>query len=452
MTKAKTSAEEISRRSFIAKTLGTAAAVGFPYLVPSSALGKAGTIAPSNRLVIGSIGVGGMGTGHVHQLLGYPDVHLAAVCDIWPIRQTKVKAIVDRHYGSSDCAAYTDFRDLLARSDIDGVVVATCDHWHVLVGLEAARNGKHIYLQKAMSVYFNENQALRRQVKRSGVVFQFGTQQRSDDRFRQACELVRNQRIGKLRTIMVGSIPSWYIPNSKPEPIPKGFDYDLWLGPAPWAPYSFMRCGPRVEGAGAWYVIRDYALGHLSGWGIHHVDIAQWGNGTDDTTPVEIEGTGLIPRDGLTDTATRFEITHKYANGVTLVHMDTKTARQKAPQFWLHEGLGILFLGSDGWVFGSRQGLCTQPANLAKTVIGPNEIKLYRSNDHMRNFLDAIKTRRQTICPIDVAVHSDTICHQGNIAIRLGRKLKWNPEKERFIKDDEANRMLSRSMRSPWRL
>ncbi len=446
-------AETISRRSVLRKaTKVIAGAVGFPYVVSSSALGKAGTIAPSNRLVIGSIGVGGMGTGHVHQLLGYPDVHLAAVCDIWPIRQTKAKAIVDRKYGNSDCAAYTDFRDLLARSDIDGVVVATCDHWHVLVGLEAARNGKHVYLQKAMSVYFDENQALRKEIHRSGVVFQFGTQQRSDEKFRQACELVRNQRIGKLRTIMVGSIPSWYVPNSKPEPIPKGFNYDLWLGPAPRAPYSFARCGPRTEGAGAWYVISDYAMGHISGWGIHHVDIAQWGNGTDDTAPVEIEGTGVIPADGLTDTAIQFEVRHKYANGVTLVHMDTKTARQKAPQFWLHEGLGILFLGTDGWVFVSRRGLHTHPQSLTKTVIGPDEIKLYRSNDHMRNFLDAVRTKRQTICPVDVAVHSDTICHQGNIALRLGRKLRWDAVREQFINDGEANRMLTRTMRSPWRL
>jgi len=441
-----------SRREFLKTTLAAVGGVGFPCIIPSAALGKAGTVAPSNRLSIGVIGVGGMGTGHVRQLLGYPDVRVSAVCDIWPVRQQKAKAFVDRHYGNSDCAAYTDFRDLLARSDIDGCVIATCDHWHVLVALEAVRNHKHVYLQKSVGVYFGENQVLRKEVKRTGVVFQFGTQQRSDSRFRFACELVRNKRIGKLHTIMVGSIPSWFVPNSAPEPVPEDFNYDLWLGPAPWAPYSFMRCGPRAEGAGAWYVISDYAMGHISGWGIHHVDIAQWGNGSDHTTPVEIEGTGTIPTDGLTDTPTSFEVLHTYANSVRLVHMDTKTARTRAPQFWLNEGLGILFLGTDGWVFVCREGLYTHPKSLMNTAIGPDEIRLHSSNDHMRNFLDAITTKAQTVCPIDVAVHSDTICHQGNIAIRLGRKLKWNPENERFINDDQANRMLTRSMRGPWKL
>lgn len=444
---------KLNRRQFLKKAVSVAGgAIGFPYIVSSSAMGANGAVLPSERLTIGSIGVGGMGTGHVWQLLGYDDVQLVAVCDIWPIRQRKAKNIVDRAYGNKDCTAYTDFRDLLARKDIDGVVIATCDHWHVLVGLEAARNGKDMYLQKSMGVYFDENVALRNEVNRHNVVFQFGTQQRCDDKFRFACELVRNQRIGKLHTIIVGSIPSWYVPNAEPELVPKDFNYDLWLGPAPWAPYSFERCGPRCEGAGAWYVISDYAMGHISGWGIHHVDIAQWANDADDTTPIEIEGTGVIPTDGLTDTATEFEVEHKYANGVKLIHMDKRTSMKRAPQFSLHYGVGILFLGTDGWVFVSRGGLYTNPKSLLRTSIGSNEIRLPRSRDHMRNFLDCMKTRQKTVCPIDVAVHSDTICHQGNIALRLGRKLRWDPEKEHFINDDQANKMLTRSMRSPWHL
>jgi predicted dehydrogenase len=440
------------RREFLKRAVGVAAGVAAPYVIRASAMGAGGAVSASNRLTIAVIGVGGMGTGHVRQLVGYPDVKVAAVCDIWPIRRQKAKRIVDNAYGNNDCAAYTDFRELLARKDIDGCVIATCDHWHVLVALEAARRGKDMYLQKSMGVHFDENQILRKEVKRTGVVFQFGTQQRSDDNMRFVCELVRNERIGKLHTIMVGSIPSWHVAESKPEPIPAGFDYDLWLGPAPWSPYSFMRCGPRAEGAGGWYVNSDYAMGHISGWGIHHVDIAQWGNGSDDTTPIEVEGTGVIPTGELTDTAVEWEVEHKYANGVKLIHLDYKTSRERALQFQHNYGCAILFIGTDGWVLVGREGTWAEPAFILKSAIGPNEIRLPRRTDHMRDFLDCMKTRAQTMCPIDVAVHSDTICHQGNIALRLGRKLRWDPVKERFINDDEANRMLTRSMRSPWRL
>jgi len=251
---------------------------------------------------------------------------------------------------------------------------------------------------------------------------------------------------------MVGSVPSWLVPTPQTEPVPDDFNYDLWLGPAPWAPYSFSRCGPRAEGAGNWYVSSDYAMGHISGWGIHHVDIAQWGNDTDDTTPIEVEGTGVIPGDGLCDTAVEWEVEHRYANGVKLIHMDIKTALKRAPQFLADWGCGILFLGSEGWVFVSRGIIDASPKSLLKSAVGPDEIHLPRTKDHMRNFLNCVRTRQQTICPIDVAVHSDTICHQGNIALRLGRKLRWDPLKECFINDDQANRMLSRPMRSPWHL
>ena len=204
---------------------------------------------------------------------------------------------------------------------------------------------------------------------------------------------------------------------------------------------------------GMWTFIYDDSLGGLSGaWGIHHVDIAQWANGTDHTGPVEIEGTGEFPEDGLTDTAIAWEIEHKYENGVKMIHMNTATALKRVPQFSIHYGVGILFLGSEGWVFVCRDLIEAHPKSLLTTTIGPNEINLPRSNNHRRNFLDCVKTRQQTICPIETAVRSDTICHLDDIAVRLGRKLRWNPEKEEFINDEQANRMLTRPMRSPWHL
>jgi hypothetical protein len=228
----------------------------------------------------------------------------------------------------------------------------------------------------------------------------------------------------------------------------------MWLGPAPWAPYTYERCASRAMGTlGMWTFIHDYSLGGLGGaWGIHHVDIAQWGNGTDHTGPIEIEGTGVIPKDGFVDTAIAWEIEHKYANGVKMLHMNTATALKRAPQFSLHKSVGILFLGSDGWVFVCRDLIEAHPKSLLTSDIGTDEIRLPRSNNHRRNFIDCVKTRGKTICPIETAVRSDTICHLDDIAIRLGRKLRWDPEREEFINDQQANRMLTRPMRSPWHL
>ncbi|MHC4800251.1 MAG: gfo/Idh/MocA family oxidoreductase, partial [Planctomycetota bacterium] len=316
--------------------------------------------------------------------------------------------------------------------------------------------GKDMYYEKPLSMSVAEDKALRAAINRYGTIFQFGTQQRSDDRFRLACELVQNQRIGKLHTIMVGSNPSLTYPNQPTQPTPdkKEFDYDMWLGPAQWAPYTYHRCASRAMGTpGVWMSIHDYCLGGLSGaWGIHHVDIAQWGNGSDRTGPIEIEGTGVVPKDGLTDTAIEWEIEHKYANDVKMIHMNTGTALKRASQFSLHRGLGVLFLGSEGWVFVCRNLIEAHPKSLLTSTIGPDEIQLYRSNNHHRNFLDCVKTRQKTICSIETAVRSDTICHQDDIAIRLGRRLRWDLEKEEFINDEQANRMLMRPMRSPWRL
>jgi predicted dehydrogenase len=449
--------DKIDRRQFLKKvSIGAAGAIGLPYFVPSSVLGTNGTVPPSEKVVMGFVGVGSMGGGHLRTFLGYKDVRAVAVCDLREKFRQKAKNKVDQHYGDKGCRTYYDFREMLARNDIDAVTVVTPDHWHSLIGLEAALNGKDMYYEKPLSMSVREDKVLRNVINRYGIIFQFGTQQRSDKRFRLACELVRNGRIGKLHTVMVGSHPSITCPNQPIEPTPdkKEFDYDTWLGPAKWEPYTYQRCASRAMGTlGMWTFIHDYSLGGLSGaWGIHHIDIAQWGIGTDHTGPVEIEGTGVFPEDGLTDTAIEWEIEHKYANGVKMIHMNTAKALRRAPQFSLHKGVGILFLGSEGWIFVCRNLIEAQPKSLLISTIGPDEIHLPRSTNHRRNFLDCVKTRQKTICPIETAVRSDTICHQDDIAIRLGRKLRWDPEKEEFINDQKANRMLTRPMRSPWHL
>ncbi len=413
-----------------------------------TAAGAAGVpfVTPSDKIVMGFIGVGGMGSEHLRAFTAQPDVRVAAICDVRQANRERAKQYVDSHYGDSACAEYRDFRELLARKDIDAVLIAVPDHWHVLVGLEAARQGKDMYYEKPMGVSLAEGQAMRTAVRRHGVVFQFGTQQRSDQRFRLACELVRNGRIGQLQSIMLGSASYTQVPNQPTEPVPPGFDYDMWLGPAPWAPHCTLRCTRQFT------LLYDYSLGCIGGaWGVHDTDIAQWTVDADHTGPVEVEGIGHFPADGFYDTAPAWDVEHRYANGVKLLNMDRATALKRAGQFKMI-GMGLLFVGSEGWIAISRQGMNTEPPSLASTRFGPNDVRLPHSRDHRRNFLEAVRARRDPISNIEAAVRSDTVCQQADIAMRLQRKLRWDPVKEVFTDDEQANRMLSRPMRSPWHL
>jgi predicted dehydrogenase len=395
---------------------------------------------------MGFIGVGGMGSGHLEAFLGKEEVRVAAVCDVRESHRQKAKEQVDEKYQDSNCAVYADFRELLARPDIDAVLIAVPDHWHVLIGIEAARQGKHMYFEKPVGRTVAEAKALREAVKRAGVVFQFGTQQRSSFSYRHTVELVRSGKIGELQKIMIGSALPSYLPFQPEQPVPAGFDYNFWLGPAPWAPYTFERCTRN------WTLIYDYSLGCVSGaWGIHDVDIAQWALDADQAGPVEVEGAGMFPDEGIYDTATSWEVEHLYPNGVRLIHMDMNTAKKRAPQFSL-AWMGSLFQGSEGWIYVSRQGFFARPASLLQLTIRPNEIRVPRSNDHRKNFLDSVRKGSATISPIDAAVRCDAVCHQADIAMRLERRLRWDLAKEEFVGDPEANRMLSRSMRSPWSL
>ena len=435
----------IDRRRFLKKaTAFTAAAAAFPYFVSSSALGKAGSIAASDRIVMGCIGLGNRGTSLMRGFLGHQDVQVAVVCDVYESQRQNAKSTVDQHYGNKDCATHSDFREVCQRKDIDAVCIATPDHWHVLVSLEAARNGKDMYTEKALGLSVAWDKVLREACYTYGTVFQWGTQQRSDRNFRFGCELVRNGRIGRLHTVLVGVPHDFAFPNQPTQAVPDGLDYNMWLGPAPWAPYTYQRCRPwtKKESWSIWYHISDYCLGGIGGyWGVHHVDIAQWGHGTDDTGPVEIEGAAVFPEDGLADCAISWKVRHTYADGVTMIYMDNKQHKQ-----------GVTFQGTEGWVHVSRSGIWAEPESLLTSVIAPDEIHLIESKAHERNFLDAVKTREKTICPIDVAVRSDTVCHLTDICTRLGRTLHWDPEKEDFVNDPEASRMLTRPMRSPWHL
>lgn len=443
----------ITRRHFL-KTAAAAGAVGAWQFIPARALGRAGFVAPSKRVTLGVIGLGIQGINDMKAFLGNEEMQVVAICDVQEEQRSRGKQVVDTFYSNSDCAACKDFRELMARPDIDAVQITTPDHWHPLIALEAARRGKHMYQEKPMGWSFRAAQAVQKAVHQSGVVFQFGTQQRSEYKFRFACELVRNGKIGQLKTILVGvpgSVSS--CPIQPVEPVPRELDYDLWLGPAPMAPYCYQRCRPHTpkEGWSVWYGISDYCMGMIGNWGVHHLDIAQWGNNTELGGPTEIQGTGVFPKGMLTDCAVSWQVENHYANGVTLVHMDNETSKKHPLQVGGH-GHGVMFLGTEGWVHVDRKAVDAHPAALLETKIGPNELHLFKSDNHGVNFIDAVKGRNKPAAPIDIAVRTDTLCNLQLITARLGRKLRWDPEKEHFTKDDEANALLDRPMRAPWKL
>ena len=436
----------ITRRQFLrgSAVAATSTALLGPAIVPASVFGAE---APSNRITIGCIGVGRQGTSDMREFLGLPQAQVVAVCDVDAKRVQNAKKTVETHYSRQTsgatykgCRTYGDFRELVAQADIDAVSIVTPDHWHVLPAMAAAKAGKDIFLEKPLTLTIQEGRLLSDTVRRYNRVFQVGSQQRSDTRFRQACELVRNGRIGKLHTVKVGFGTD---PATGPEPampVPDGLDYEMWLGPAPWAAYTEKRVHPQSGyDRPGWLRIADYGAGMITGWGSHHNDIAQWGMGTEYTGPVEIAGEAEYPKDGLWDVHGAFRIEYTYANGVKVICADNEKNKD-----------GITFEGAEGWVFVTRGRIDAQPKSLLSSAIGPNEIQLYKSNNHKANFLDCIKSRAQTIAPVEVAHRSCTVCLLGEIAMRLGRKLKWDPDKEEFIDDDQANRMLARTMRSPW--
>ena len=419
---------KLTRREFLkSSAVATGATLAWPTIVPSSVFGAN---APSNRITMGSIGLGGKGTGNMKGFNSKSDSEVIALCDVDANHLESARQRIELDPKS----CYKDFRELLARDDIDAVVVNTPDHWHVPISIAAVRVGKDVYCEKPLTLTIAGGRALADEVKRYGRVLQTGSQQRSSDNFRFACELVRNGRIGKVHTVRVGipgnnrtCEPTW-----TPEPVPEGFDYDLWLGPAPWAPYIKKRCHYEFR------FILDYSGGQPTNWGAHHLDIAQWGLGMDESGPVEIVGKGEFPKTGLFTTATKVDVEYTYANGVKLL---LKT-----------DGSNTRFEGTDGWVDVKRGDLNTEPESLKEETIGPNEIHLYESRDHMQNFLDCIKSRRQPITNAETGHRSATLCHLCNISMLLGRKLKFDPVKERFINDISANSMLSRAMRAPWRM
>jgi len=426
---------EISRRQFLKRTTGIAAgAVTFPYLVPSSVFGQAGRPAPSNRIVMGCIGMGGQGTGDMRGFLGKKEIQVVAVCDVDKKNLERAKKIVDDKYKNNDCKAYHDFREVIERKNIDTLLLALPDQWHSIPAIMGARSGKDIYAEKPLARTIREGRAMCDAVHRYGRIWQTGSQQRSSGNFHRACELVRNGRIGKVHKVEVGLPTGGGTGNNPIQPVPEGLDWDFWLGPAPWVPF-------RGVYHWNWRWIMDYSGGQLTDWAGHHIDIAHWALDLERTGPVEIEGRGVYPKDGMYDAPTEYKFTCKYANGIVMTVANNK----QIPQ-------GTKWYGDKGWIYVRRGRLEAEPKSVLDEVIGPDEIKLYRSRDHKQNFVDCVKSRKETIAPAEVGHRSISVGLLGEIAMLTEQKLRWNPDNEVFLNSDQANRMLSRPMRAPWHL
>jgi hypothetical protein len=414
----------------------TAGALAFPYFITSTALGKAGSVAASSRITMGFIGVGGHGIDmNLRTFLGQPDAQAVAVCDVDVTNLNKARDIVNQKYGNKDCATYKDWREVIARDDIDAVMISTPDHWHVPISIAAAKAGKDVECEKP-TLTVAEGRVLVDTMKRYGRVFQWSTEDRAVYEYHRMCELVRNGRVGEVHTIYV-ELPSGpdNPGDATPLPVPEGLDYDMWLGPAPRAPYNKDRCHWNFR----W--ILDYSGGQLTDWGAHLLDGAQWGNNSEHTGPVEVEGKGVFCTGGLYDTAKEYRIEYKYANGVKLiVTSGTPSLRFEGSEGWI---------GNRGW----RAPLQASSKSILDSVIGPDEIHLYTCPaGEQRNFLDCVKSRKDCYFPPEIGQRCFTIAHIGNISMLLGRKLQWDPSKEQFVNDEQANRMLLRPMRSPWHL
>lgn len=441
-------ADNLTRRAFLTGSIGTVAGATLlaPTIVPSSIFGAN---APSNRVTVGMIGMGRQAYySNVKSFLSFPDVQVVAVCDVdaWRLESGR-KAVAD-HYAKDrsagtfkGCAVFRDFRDLLARADIDAVMVSTPDHWHVPISLAAVKAGKDVSCEKPLTLCIEEGRILSDTVRRYNRVFRTDSEFRSHACFQRTCELVLNGRIGKVHTIRTG-VPVGDVagPVEPTMPVPEELDYEMWLGPAPVAPYTVNRVHePHKYDRPGWMRVRDYCEGMVTNWGAHLNDIAQWGNGTDRTGPVEVEGTGKYPQDGLWGVLLDFEIQYKYANGV---HLFYNTSRPY-----------VRFEGSEGWIEAdyNTRAVKAQPQSILDSPVKPDEIHL-PLKDEKRDFIDAVKTRGQTLEDAEVGQRTTSLCQIGHIAIQVGHKLRWDPQAERFTNDDAANRLLGRPMRSPWSL
>lgn len=460
---------KMSRREYLkTSALGTAGLFFAPSIVPASVLGPN---PPSEKINIGQIGCGRIARGHdLRETLNYDMARVVAACDVDIDRAQEGKKLIENYYAKKkgkknyvDVAVYQDYREMLQDPEIDAVIISTPDHWHAQPAIEAAMAGKDIYLQKPASLTVEEGRAMSDIIHQTGTVFQIGSQQRSVNpwpQFKRACELVRNGRIGELQSVEVGLPGDPGGGDPTPMEVPENLDYDMWLGSTPDKPYTVQRVHPEKDySRPGWLRIEQFSAGMITGWGAHHIDTAHWGMGMEHTGPIEVEATAEFPTDdpnysGLWNVHGDFKVTARYDNGV----MMTVGGGNKQ---------GVRFVGSEGWIYVSRgdvgvtasdpvseqkqtESFQASDAKILRSEIKENEIHLYESQEQHGNWLKCIKSRELTVAPAEIAHRSCSACLISHIAMKLPRKLYWDPVNERFKNDDEANSMLSRPQRAPW--
>lgn len=439
--------KRINRRKFIGAAATAGAALGFPVIVPSIVLGRDGKAPPNSKANIALIGCGSR-SSYAGMYSNYDKSVVVAVCD--PVKARRLT----RKREHKNCADYADFREVLARKDVDAVHVATADHWHVPISLRAAAAGKDMYTEKPLGICIEQDKKAREIVDKYHRVFQYGAQQRSIQHVRLGIELVLNGHIGEVKQAYVWAPQGASGGTLAETRIPPDFDYDMWLGPAPKAPFCADRCLHSGSGKNGIFHIYDYAIGFVAGWGAHPADMLQWwlDNAGVPNMPVSCEATGTIPTAGLFNTLTQWDAQFVYPGGLKMRFMDNATANKQKPHPGVSGGHGTLFVGSEGWVRVGRDGWKTSTEELRQKARNPGQKRLPVSHDQIKNFVDCVLSREQPVDNLHSAVRSDTLCHLIDISVRTGKRLQWDNQQETIVGNEVAAKMMHRDMRQPWTL
>lgn len=447
----------LTRREFFSRSAGAASGlVAIPWLIPASARGAGGRVAPSERITVGVIGLGAMGRGHLVWALGHPGVQVLAVCDVDRVRREEGQQWAHDRYGNQDCAAYNDYRELLAREDIDAVLIATPDHWHALQSIDAAKAGKDVYCEKPVSITIQQGRRIVEVVRQYARIFQTGTQYRSMPPVRRVCEFVRSGGLGRVKSVFtlwsrIGEFGNSPIPVNPPlpaEPVPEGLDWDLWVGPAPWHDYNSRYHRNPIPGVVPWAFCEDFGVASVTWHHSHSADVVQWALGVENSGPVEI----LHPRDGEFPT-----LTYRYANA-TLLHLvdhwgQVKDLYGAVPADARLEGnFGGVLVGERGWVTTMYGGGPLEGSPGIFEEMGLPNREVTGANNHHDNWLACIRSRGRPSTDEEIGHRSASLGHLAHVAFKLGRSLKWDPVKEEFLRDEQANRLRSQALREPWRM
>jgi len=442
------------RRRFIQNAIMVSGGLTMPMIISSGCTSKKnGKTPPSDRIVMGGIGLGGQGTSDMQQFLGMEDVQYVALCDIDKSHRDNALGIISEKYGNKDARTYNDFREFLEKEKLDAIHIAIPDHWHAIPSIEAANRGLDIYGQKPLARSIAESRAIVNAVEKNNIIWQTGSQQRSEERFLKACELVRNNKIGKVHHVDVGLPDGGQTVGMPVEcAVPEGVDWEMWLGPAKKVPFrGIMHWN--------WRWILDYSGGQLTDWAGHHIDIAHWALDLERTGPVEIEATGLYNENDLFNVPYAYDIKCKYANGITMniANKSKFIEMRTGKKGWDREnkdnlGMGTVWYGEDGWLHVNRGGIWAENPEILDYEVGSGKTSLYKSPGHHTNFIDCVKSRKEPIAPAEVGHRSISVALLGEIAMTTGEKLKWDPVAETFTNSDQANSLLKREYHNSWKL